>query len=107
MSSILGNKNKEIAKKSIKLLKKEDSKLVSVFKNKNLTDLGFVTITITGSPEPLSKRILEALGAKLNQLWSQSNNKPGILNDIDDFLESERDLTSTEILKIFRKQTQN
>ena len=103
LSSILGNKNKEIKKKSIKLLKKEDSKLVSVFKNKNLTDLGFVTITITGSPEPLSKRILEALGAKLNQLWSQSNNKPGILNDIDDFLESERDLTSTEILKIFRE----
>ena len=107
LSSLLADPKSENSETVLKILNQSDQKLVKDIKKKKKDFKGFLTLTITGSPEPLINRLLEELIDKSKIIWTGNKGRtPKFIEKLNDFSNSEIGPTTTEFLNIVRDMNQ-
>ena len=74
LSQLLSNPSAQSTKAAQQILTKTDKQLAQSFKNATKNTDGYLKILITGTPEPIGKRILQGMYAAALRYWEQ---RPG------------------------------
>lgn len=69
LSQLLNDADEGSAKLARKILRKSDSSLATKYSKETSKSSGYLEVLVTGSPEPLAKRLLKGLASAAQQYW--------------------------------------
>lgn len=83
LSHLLAAHEQEATKSALSVLRKADGSLARRFQNIGKASAGHCCALLTGSPEPLSKRLASALADAAATYWSnRSGRSPAVINEL-------------------------
>lgn len=102
LSHLMDNKEKEATLSAYNVLKKNERELCAKFKKHTQDTKGYLSILITGAPEPLGKRFLFGMFDAAQKYWSVQGRKPSIINKLEACLH-QITVTPSEIIALFKE----
>ena len=100
LTHLLSNPSGLATKAAIKKLRGADAKLARKYAALNRSTSGYCTVLLTGSPESLGKRLIEALAQAADQVWSTRRGRsPAIVERLWSIAERKDPPLTTEILE--------
>lgn len=102
LSQLMSASSAETAKTANKVLSGADADLAKIFAKDTKGSEGYLKVLITGSPEPLTHRVLEALLETADGYWEgRRGKKPAVITKIREAVEEES-ISPTEVVRLFR-----
>ena len=99
LSQLLSNPSDDGAQVAHQVLNKTEKTLALKFAKETKDSDGYLKVLITGSPEPLSSRLVKGLAAAALEYWSNFKGpKPGIVHQLSVAVESE--LSTSQIVDL-------
>lgn len=98
LSQLLNDSGEESARLAQKILRKSDRSLASKYGKEVSDTAGYLEVLVTGSPEPLAKRLLDGLVAAARQFWEGRrgpNNR--IVAELEE-VAAQKTISTTEIV---------
>jgi hypothetical protein len=84
LAALLSRPGKVISATAAKILKNHDKDLAARFRHHLTGSAGYCRVLLTGSPEPLAPRIVQALYTAALELWSAKRGKnPAVLSKLE------------------------
>ncbi|WP_284455271.1 hypothetical protein [Alloalcanivorax xenomutans] len=103
LSKLLAERGSDGYSAALSTLEKADEYLGKEYSKLKRSGLGYLEILVTGSPEPLGKRLLAALSSSAEEFWStQKGAKPKVLKALKD-AEKKSEVSSTEIIALVKQ----
>ncbi len=94
LSHLLGDPNAESTQAALKVLRKADQGLARRFGRVSKDSKGHCVVLLTGSPEPLGRRLVAALASSAEDFWrGRSGPRPKVIGELQQL--SEQDAVST------------
>ncbi len=101
-SKLLDNPRSKTTQSAIKVLADVEDSLATQFKAQTRGTKGFLSVLITGSPEPMTRRIVNALSEAAGRYWSdRKGKKPTILKRLASADAGE--LSSNDLLALIKE----
>lgn len=97
LAHLLSNQESAPTIAALAVLENNNKQLYKSYVNKS-DGLGHCVVLITGSPEPLSKRLVHSLFQAVKSYWPQGSNLPKVLEDLES-LTQKKQITNTEIIE--------
>lgn len=102
LSHLLANPNNHTAKAALKVLGKSCPDLQNQFNEITETTLGHCVVLLTGSPEPLGKRLIKALSDAVIEYWKHRKGAyPKVVKDVI-LLAEEEDISTSDIINTIK-----
>ena len=106
LSHLLNNQVKEATGFAFDVLKNADSDLYNYFEEHTGNTKGYLSILITGAPEPLGKSFLKAMYESAIKYWQKRGRKPAVLNKIEHSL-AQLTVTTPKIIDLVEELRSN
>ncbi len=110
LTHLLGGKEKSSSQLAYRVLQDSElgSKLISPYQKLTENSEGYLTITLTGNSESLSRALLSALAEQTAAVWAKKNGPaPAVISEIQQAAESTETLSSRVIVKLIAKLQDN
>ncbi|WP_138550919.1 hypothetical protein [Pseudoalteromonas rubra] len=102
LAHLLGNPSSDTSGKAFDVLKSSSAHHAELFHKHIEGTEGYIRVLISGSPEPLCKRVLAGLKDGVSSYYSARKGKaPKVLEEID--LALEREISASEVVDLFVK----
>lgn len=103
MSQLCSNNAEPATKEAQKILKAVEPDLAKAFAKQVKGNNGYLKVLVTGSPEPMAKRIVQALADAAESYWAslEGVRKDQIIKKLSDAAQQD-DLKSSDILKLIK-----
>lgn len=105
LSHLLNNNKNSSTLSAFEILRKVDSQLCSKFMNQTKDSKGYLSILITGAPEPFSKRFLSGMFDAACKYWKGGGRKPSVIKKIKRELSGLKQ-NPTEVIQLFEELQQ-
>jgi hypothetical protein len=102
LSHLMDNREKQATLSAYDVLQKTDNGLLEKFKAHNHDTKGYLSILITGAPEPLGRRFLSGMLEAAQKYWNTAGRNPFIINKIKEKLD-QLTITTGEIISLFKE----
>jgi len=107
LSKLLAGGGKDAHSAALNTLKKADGTLGEAYSELDENGLGYLEILVTGSPEALGKRLLEALSSAAEEFWSgQKAARPRVLKALK-VAATSSSVSTTEIIALVKQLQQD
>jgi hypothetical protein len=104
LTHVLGSPDEEPTHLALKKLRKNDKKLANKYTKLNEYNEGFCSVLITGSPEPLSRRLVGALLHAATNVWSKRPGRvPAVINTMQSLVEDKALPSASKILDCIKR----
>lgn len=98
LGQILGSPEDDVTKAALRALGKSDRSLGQRFRRISKDTSGHCVVLITGSPEPLSRKLLEAMAEAARRYWQgRPGPTPKVVSELSR-LSAKKHLTTTEVI---------
>ncbi|MEW6647427.1 MAG: hypothetical protein AB1450_09535 [Pseudomonadota bacterium] len=102
LAHLLASQDDEASKISLSVLRKADAGLARKYQNLSRNSQGHCYVLLTGSPEPLSKRLISALADSATNYWANRRGRnPAIIDELQR-LSRAKSVNTSEILDAVR-----
>jgi len=103
LSELLGNPESDSARAAQEVLSSTDGELGERFTQRTCDTSGYLRVLITGSPEPLGKRVAEGFAKAAEAYWAEkSGRKPQVISKLAQLIESDT-VASSELLPLIEE----
>ncbi|RRJ84379.1 hypothetical protein [Aestuariirhabdus litorea] len=101
LGRLLANPENDAAKVAYKVLAESDKELAQKFASATEGSAGYLQILITGSPEPMAKRLLKGFASAASAFWSSRPGRPpAIVKSLEQLADEENPKTSDIIAAV-------
>lgn len=98
LGQLLGNPNDETTNEALKVLSKADKGVATAFRKATQNTEGCLRVLLTGSPEPMGRRLVKSITSAAIQYWSDRKRKPPAVLDNLKKLSTKEKITTSEIV---------
>lgn len=103
LSHLLSSQDEMASKAALKVLRKANPSIARRYQNIIKGSAGHCCVLLTGSPESLAKRLVEALADAAEAFWSKKRGRnPVVINELRD-LSKDEDIATSKILEAVKK----
>jgi hypothetical protein len=102
LSHLMDNGEKQATLSAYDVLKKTDNGLFEKFKAHSQDTKGYLSILITGAPEPLGRRFLSSMLEAAQKYWNTAGRNPFIIKKIKEKLD-QLTITTGETISLFKE----
>lgn len=104
LSQLLSNKSDLATKEAYKILKDSNPDLFKRFDEESKRSDGHLKILVSGSPEPMSKRLVEGMASAAEVYWSslKGTRKPNTINKLKSLANKEA-IETSEVLALLKE----
>src|SRR5690606_3552882 len=103
MSQLLSSPTEAASEAALNVLAKTDAKLAKQFRKHPVDTSGFIRVLLTGTPEPLGRRLVTALYEAVNEYWTATKRKRlSILDDLQ-ALAAEKSPSTSSVIGAVKK----
>ncbi|MGB1271159.1 MAG: hypothetical protein ACPG5T_03715, partial [Endozoicomonas sp.] len=103
LSQLLAADGKEGHKAALKVLNKADKNLGQRFSRHIKGGEGYIKVLVTGSPEPMGRRIVQAVAEAAAEVWSsRKGKKPAVIADLER-AGAAKDVANSDVVKLVKR----